>query len=255
MYDIQNFYERAKALLAAQFQDEGLNGQRSNFQKFLSAMVTPCYDINDVEIQLYYDRALNSAEGVQLDGLGQILGIARTEGQSDAQYRERLYFQVFLNNSTGTPEESIRTLQFLTKAPYVDYFEKPFAAYTLFTDGEIQNFVLPVLEIPLLMTEISPAGVANVPILASFGITPVFGFATDPIVENFYVAPNALNLAQLNPFHVSDDGIDDLQFQVNRGNFNDNPFVAGFGEDGYPNLYAGHLVEVLQINGNIAPAA
>jgi hypothetical protein len=253
MKDIINFYERTVTLLASQFQGSAAGGGKTNFQKMLAALVAPCYDINTVELQLYQERWLATAVGVQLDRLGEIIGLARLPDQSDADYREALYFQVQINQSTGTPEEAIFALKFLTKATKVQYLEPYPAFYQMFTDGLPANFTIPPQDVVVAISNMSPAGVQYVPITWHYNEALVFGFSSDPIVEDFYVAPDPDDLSAVNPFHVSTDGIDDLQFAINRGQTEDNPEVGGFGEDDFEVSGAGELAEVLILNGDVAP--
>jgi hypothetical protein len=253
MYDIQNFYERTVALLAAQFQETLANGGRTNFQKFLAAMVSECYSINDTELQLYNQRWLATAVGKQLDEIGIILGLARQLNESDANYRERLYFQVFINKSTGTPEEAIFTLKFLTKATQIHYWEPYPAFYQMWTNGQPEAFSIPPDEIVTAIQSINPAGVQYTPITWYYLSDKGFGFSGDPIVEDFYVAPNPADLSEINPFHVSPDGIADDQFQINRGQTVTNPNFGGFAEDGFVAPDAGRLAEVLVLNGDVPP--
>jgi hypothetical protein len=253
MYSILNFYERTVALLAAQFAESLANGGKTNFQKFLAAMVAPCYDINTVELELYNQRWIGTAVGVQLDEIGIILGLQRQPGQTDSAYREQLYFQVFINKSTATPEEMIFALKFLTKANKVHYFEPYPAFFQMWTNGLPENFSIPPDEIVTAIHSISPAGVQYAPITWYYLTDKGFGFSGDPIVEDFYVAPNPLDLTQLNPFHVSPDGIADDIFQINRGQTVTNPNFGGFAEDNFVAPNQGRLAEVLVLNGEIPP--
>ena len=196
-------------------------------------------------------RWLSTAEGVQLDGIGTILGLTRVPGQTDAAYRELLYFQVFINKSTATPEEAIATLKFLTKATYIQYQEPYPAYYQMFTNGLPQNFSIPPDEIVLAIQSISAAGVQYVPIICNFGIDPTFQFSSDPILQDFYVAPDPDNLETINPFEVTPDNITDYQFQVNTGETLLNPNGGWFAEDGYVQPGAGYMTEVLSINGSL----
>ena len=50
-------------------------------------------------------RALSTATGKQLDGIGEIVGELRA-GKADEEYRIALYFRIFLNVSSGEPERS-----------------------------------------------------------------------------------------------------------------------------------------------------
>lgn len=253
MYSITNFYERTIALLASQFQKSLSNGDRTNLQKFLAAMVSECYDINDVELQLSDLRYLATAQGIQLDGIGEILGLLRQVDQTDADYREALYFQVFINKSTATPEEAIATLKFLTKATHIDYFEPYPAFYQMSTDGLVENFSIPPDEIVTAIQNISPAGVQYVPITCTFGSIPPFQFTGDPIVEDFYVSPDPDDFSSEAAFHVSPDGIADDQFQINRGQIDSDGDEGGFAEDDYEVETAGLFSEVLVLNGGIPP--
>jgi len=253
MYDIENFYQRTIALLASQFQTSGVGASQTDFQKFLDAMVTECTAINSAELQLANLRYLATAQGVQLDGIGEILGLARLPDQSDEQYREALYFQVFINKSTGTPEDSIATLKFLTKATHVGYFELPSAFYGMSTNGLPENFSIPPDAIVEAIFSVSPAGVDYVPITCTFGLSPIFIFSSDPIVEDFYVADDPNNLSFSQPFHVSPDGFADDQFLINRGQTIYNQKGGGFAEANYIVPNAGKFAEVLVINGGIPP--
>lgn len=260
MYDIQNFYERTVALLASQFQETLPSGSKTNIQKLIAALTTPFYDINDTLLQLQNLRWLSTAQGIQLDELGVILGLARTPDQPDDDkvlpdgkivtgYRTSLKFQIFINRSTGTPEEMIFALKFLTSANKVEYWEPHPAFYQMFSDGRLENFALPPEEIADAIYTISPAGVQYCPITCSFGVTPSFVFSGDPIVEPFYVAPNPSDFSEIHPLDVSPDGIAADPLDINRGQTLTNPNGGWFAETNYDVPGAGHLCEVLIPNG------
>ena len=137
MVNIPNYFERAVALLASQFQLTNPGGAYTNFQKMLYAILTQAQQLNTQEQLLQTMRSIDTAQGVQLDGLGQILGLPRVPGQSDDSYREALQFQIFVNMANGTPQDVIQVLEFLTKASRVWYYEIYPAAYGLTTNGEI----------------------------------------------------------------------------------------------------------------------
>lgn len=113
---IPNHVQRAIALLAGQFQQSLLDGEYSRFQRLIRAFVTSIQEVDDVDQTLKFDHSIDTSVGVQLDGLGQILGLSRLPDESDDDYREKLKFQIFINQSNGTPEEAIAVLKFLTKA-------------------------------------------------------------------------------------------------------------------------------------------
>src|SRR5271169_2175346 len=157
MYDIENYYPRAIALLASQFQGTNSNGSSTNLQKFIAAISTESQEINTVQLQLQNLRTLSLAQGVQLNGLGQILGLARLPNQPDDNeiingiattgYRTSLYNQVFINSSSGTPEHAIAALKFLTNATSIQYLEPYPAFYMMGTNSPVSNFAIPPDEI------------------------------------------------------------------------------------------------------------
>lgn len=50
-------------------------------------------------------RELATAAGVQLDGIGQIVGLNRPDGATDASYRALLYVQISILRSSGTYDQ------------------------------------------------------------------------------------------------------------------------------------------------------
>jgi hypothetical protein len=82
-------------------------------------------------------RAMDSAVGAQLDGLGQIVGLERVAGQSDEDYRELLYIQVIQNNNRGTPEEIIAAAKFFIGTTELTYYELYPAAVSIFAPNTL----------------------------------------------------------------------------------------------------------------------
>lgn len=74
----------------------------------LHALIKSYVDqIQELEIAAYTlltDRAIDTAEGAQLDGIGEIVGLRRG-GLTDDEYRVRLAVQIRLNLSSGTIED------------------------------------------------------------------------------------------------------------------------------------------------------
>ena len=249
MVDITNYYERMVALLAAQFQDNFNVTEQTNFQKWLQGFAVSAQEIQTQLNNLQFQRTLYTAVGVQLDGIGQIVGLARTIGQSDTDYREDIIFQIEANKSSGTPEEVIAALVFFTDADSVRYAEFYPAGYIMSTDG----FVFPnnPSELVQAIQHLSPAGVAIDAILASnIGQTEeklAFAFAGDPIVSPLFVSPTEFAPAQLIT-NLS------LSMYADSGALGA-PLKGGwFAEFGTPNFDltgSGRFVEALQINGNL----
>lgn len=181
MVQITNHFQRAISLLASQFRKNKPDGSLTNFQKLIQALVEPAQEIENVNWELKTERWLNTAIGTQLDGLGQIIGIARNPGESDEDYRERLQFQIFINSSKGTPEDVIRIIEFLTKSDRIIYHETYPAAFQLETDGLV--FPTPPNELVTAIKNASPAGVNYAPITATYNV-PISFQVTDEIGES-----------------------------------------------------------------------
>lgn len=248
MVNIPNFYDRCVALLASQFQIRLPDGGRTNFQKMLFAISTMSQLINDQETLLQTMRYLNTAQGVQLDGIGQIVGLPRNPNETDANYRERLQFQIFVNGSSGTPEQVMRILAFLTRANKIWFFEAYPASYTMATDGLV--FPNPPSDLVTAIQSASPAGVEFSAVIATYGTVP-FVFSGDPFISPFFVAPNPNDILELHQFQA-DPGTGPEDFFVNSGQTDNPDFGGGFAEAlgfypnyTYDNTGAGQLTEAI----------
>jgi hypothetical protein len=249
MVQITNHYERAIALLASQFRETASDGGKTLFQKLISVFVGSFQELDDVNQELLTKRWLDTAEGVQLDGIGQIVGLERTGGQTDDDYREALQFQIFINGSNSTPEEAIKVLKFLTKGTNVWYHELIPAAFEMRTDGT--SLPSPPNILVTAMNSISPAAVQYIPIGVRYFDGLPLGFSSDPILEDFYVAVG--DPTNLHPLEVNDNGDID-QLLINRGETFELEGIGVLAEVDYVVPNAGHLAEVIYFNGNFPPA-
>lgn len=189
--------------------------------------------------------------GAQLDGLGQIIGLERNPGESDSSYRQRLKDQVFINVSSGTPEEMIRIIASLTNATEVRYMDMFPAGFILVTNGI--NFPSPINDLNIAIQSASPAAVQSVPIYATFGVAKPFVFGNDSEIEPLWITnpsppPDLTNL-QLNTGFL---------LNVNPSIFTAPNFGGGFAEalGTFPNYTyytegAGQFIEVIQEGGNL----
>lgn len=78
----------------------------NNFEKLVASYAAENQEINDAALALLSRVFLDGAEGVQLDGLGQIIGVDRGPFDDD-QYRALLRAQILVNRSSGTIAELI----------------------------------------------------------------------------------------------------------------------------------------------------
>ena len=84
---ITDHQTRAKARLP------GFMQGATNIEAFLDAIVGEAQNIETALFQLLDQRHLTVAVGTQLDGIGEILDLARVVGQTDADYRTDLIAQ------------------------------------------------------------------------------------------------------------------------------------------------------------------
>ena len=121
--------------------------------------------------QLYVLQWLDQAEGAQLDGIGNIVGLSRTDaliwssmaGQAapmdDGLFRLYLRFKIFLNTSNGTYSDIVRTLKMFwphTPLFYSEHVELP--ATMIFTTPTMPGLIdISVLQI---VSRVKAAGVS-----------------------------------------------------------------------------------------------
>lgn len=147
-----------------------LTGQFENSPKLramLEGIVAPLEALESDIDALIADRWIDTAEGIQLDGCGYIVGEKR-EGRSDDDYRKAIKFRVFANTSKGTPADLIYGLKALTDPTDTQYLESYPATAIVWTDG----FFVPSDTQAEIQT-LAPAAVATVPVCVSFATSPL----------------------------------------------------------------------------------
>lgn len=78
-----------------------------NVEAFIEAWAQQSQEIETAAFGLLTGTTLATAVGVQLDGLGELVGVER-EGRSDPDYRLRISAQILFNNSSGTIEDLLQ---------------------------------------------------------------------------------------------------------------------------------------------------
>ena len=145
-----------------------------------AAIVSMLADLEIAADDLREKRLIDTAEGVQLDGCGAIVGEPRN-GLSDEDYRARLKFRIFANTSRATPADMIKALKFLTSPGDCQYLEAYPATALLFTDGPIVP-----RSIQAEIQTFAPAGISDVPVAVSFGAKPM-RFGRESTVGELFV--------------------------------------------------------------------
>lgn len=186
---INNHVEQAKERLIQQYKG------KTRIEGLIEAAVAGKQDLEDTATQLNTLRSVDTATGAQLDGIGEIVGVEREGGQSDADYRVRIKAQIGINLSQGQPERIISTFQVLKEAELVLLQQLQPAAIGIsseatFVDQEEVDEILEILE------SISPAGVrvdfigifdADEPFAFQGSISGLgFGSTTDPLLGGLF---------------------------------------------------------------------
>lgn len=153
--------ELALSRLTSQFEGS------PNLRAMLAAMIAQA-NVNEADgDDLRTKRWLDTAEGQQLDGLGNILVLARL-GRNDDDYREALRFKVFVNISKATPPDINYALKYLTQADDCQYVESWPATVFLYTNGyHLQIDIADVIQ------DLAAAGISDIDIAVSYGEKPL----------------------------------------------------------------------------------
>lgn len=120
--------------------------EKTKFKAILNAVANRCNDIETAIFELINEFNIENGSGIQLDIIGNILGLARN-GRNDEAYKTLLKIKAEINFSSGTPETIIKTAQKLYNATDVQLdFIYP-AKVQLWQDGDIGLYLFYELEI------------------------------------------------------------------------------------------------------------
>jgi hypothetical protein len=147
----------------------------NNFEKLVRAYVDQAQELNDAATELLIEVSIDGSTGVQLDGLGQLIGLER-QGLDDETYKAALKAWVQVNTSGGTIEQLNEVVRLATSTTEAD------AAFELVEDfwaGFKINFLelLPTgigYMVAEAMYQAKAAGVYG--IFEFFQTEPVFAF-------------------------------------------------------------------------------
>ncbi len=156
--------------LVAQFQG------KPKLAAMISAYITQVQDLETVWFELLEERWLENAEGVQIDGFGQIVGEAR-EGRTDLAYKTAIRARMVLNRSQGTTEDIIELIRGIAGDVLVrvtDYYPAGFVAQVM---TPIDPDYVDISKIGVFVRSGRPAGVDAIVI---FGVEGSFRFDAGP---------------------------------------------------------------------------
>lgn len=110
---------------------------RANVEALVRALVNQSQAVEGAAFDVVTETLLATAEGEQLDGLGQIVGVERG-GRSDSDYRVRIGAKILQNNASGTIAELVQ-LAVVLGATTVELTEIAPAEVLVVSDDAIVN--------------------------------------------------------------------------------------------------------------------
>jgi hypothetical protein len=126
----------------------------TNIDAIVKAFAQQSQDLEDAAFQVIENTLVATAVGVQLDELGEIVGVERG-GKSDADYRVRIGAQIILNSSSGTIEELLALATALGATTDTVITEVQPAKIEVAVNVPISNGE----EVGIVMSQAKPAGV------------------------------------------------------------------------------------------------
>lgn len=106
----------------------------NNIEKLLATYTDETQELETAIQQVLNDRWLDTSVGVQLDGLGQIVGRER-QGATDETYRRLLSAQIALNLSTGSVQDVVSILELFLPGVTLELKQEYPAAFTVTAMG------------------------------------------------------------------------------------------------------------------------
>lgn len=159
-----NDYDVNLTLLIQQYKD------KPKFKGILEAISDQADDLETAIFEIRDQYYIDTAEGVQLDVLGEIQDIAR-EGRTDTDYRTVIRAKIIVNNGSGEFETVITLLTEVFGASFARLQNMGNANLLIWTD-----LVITVEQFETLLNTIA----AGVGLYVSFGSSNPFVFFDDP---------------------------------------------------------------------------
>ena len=186
---------------------------KNNIRVFQKAVARQFKELYAFFYELYTLQWLDKTQGIQLDGIGNIVQLSRTEAliwsnlagittpMDDDLYRLYLLFKIFLNTSTGTYADIVRTLKMFWSHTPIYYSEDINIPATMFFTTEPLSSWETDLRVLQIVTRVKAAGVS----LHFIVPAPTY----EDIVE-YYVAIKSIFIKQYivcDTLDISDDSI------------------------------------------------
>lgn len=142
-------------------------------QGLIDAIVDEVQTVENAASPVLLYRYINTAYGEQLNTIGDIVGMPRSD-RSDTDYRDAIQTKVVLNSSHGEPDTIILACQtYASDSTTIHYAEKTDAEFTLWTDGTFNAYS----DYYEAMNSVRPAGVgATLSVNKNIDSTAAFTF-------------------------------------------------------------------------------
>jgi hypothetical protein len=173
---VSSHIEQGLANLVEQFKD------KPKIASLLTSFLNQIQDLEDAFWTLLWDRYLDVATGVSLDGLGDIVGESR-EGREDDAYRQGIKTRILINLSSGTPEEILAIFVSFFSGTSYHLMELPPAYFKVRVLGKMPDEPT-VLQFHNLLQEIKAAGVGAGLHYQLVEEGNVFQFSSSDSIEN-----------------------------------------------------------------------
>ncbi len=144
-----------------------------NLNALLSVFLRQIQKAEDALKAVIMTRFIGFAVGVQLDAIGRLVGEARLGRTDDDVYRKAIRLRIFVNGSSGRPEDIIQIARLWTGIQIIRYYDVPQ------TSGAGGNYriVIPDWtpdsgELQAFLQSVSPAGVRLIDVTNGLTLVP-----------------------------------------------------------------------------------
>lgn len=164
-----------EALLIEQFKNA------VNLKSFIGTFMSRVQEIEDMLIALLPARWIENATGLQLDGLGAIVGVAR-EQAADELYRKRILVRIRINLADGTADQMLEIVKLLVPSDATIILREYFpASIVVDVSSPISDIAE---EVARCISQSKATGVRAQLIYSFEGPTTDFLFADSTFVDN-----------------------------------------------------------------------
>lgn len=124
-----------------------------NLNAFLGVLLRQVQSAENATYSVITSRFLAFAADSQLDALGRLVGESRL-GRTDEAFRAGIQLRIYVNGSSGRPEDLIYIARMLTGRPVVNYFDVSPGVFWLVIPGWTPDSG----ELLTFLQSLSPAG-------------------------------------------------------------------------------------------------